>query len=225
MLPYSNLKNMKYLQSITCTLLLLVSLNQCGENEALKKQYRQAISLYHRRKLDLALKEFRAVNKAKPGYLYTNLYIGKIHYYNSDFQKALTYFQVYNKYHPDKPQGLFWLIKTEYIRKKIKPETLLSLTDKYLEMDSTNLEILYLHAEILRDMQRPGEAIIAYRRVIQNSHYIKASFLRLANLYQTQKFPKKAKRYMSMGKTLYTQLKAFGRETPTSPQIKTPPVK
>ncbi|MEM7183312.1 MAG: tetratricopeptide repeat protein [Spirochaetota bacterium] len=210
---------MKYIQSITCTFLLLLSLNQCGENEALKKKYKLAVSYFHNQKLDLALKEFRRVNKTEPGYLYTNLYIGKIHYFNRDFDKALVYFQVYTKYNPDSPQGLFWLIKTEYIRNKLKTEELLAMTEKYLQLDSTNQEILYTNAELLQRLGRTGESILAYRRVIKNSHFIKASYLRLSGIYKKNKLPEKAKKYRRVGKTLYIQLKTLSKEeAPTIPQ-------
>ncbi|MEM7183746.1 MAG: tetratricopeptide repeat protein [Spirochaetota bacterium] len=214
---------MKYIQNTTRALLLALMLIQCGEDESLtaKKKYKVAVAYFYQQKLDLALKEFRATNKAQPGYKNTNLYLGKIHYYNTNFQKALTYFQIYAKYHPDNSKGLFWIVKTEYIRKKIKPQELLTLVNKYLQQNSSNLEILYIKAELLQGMQRTGEAVMAYRSVIQNSNFLKASYLHLADIYQKENLPNKARYYRRIGKALSTQMKNYGKKTPSPKGTKT----
>ena len=68
---------MKYIQNLLKAFLIIAILCQCGENEAIKKQYKLAVNLFLTKKLDSALKNFRTINESDPGYEQTNFFIGR----------------------------------------------------------------------------------------------------------------------------------------------------
>ncbi|MEM7183187.1 MAG: tetratricopeptide repeat protein [Spirochaetota bacterium] len=198
---------MKYIKNLSKFLVLLLVLCQCGENEALKKRYKQAILLFRNRKNDLALKSFRKINKTQPGYKQTNLFLGKIYYYKQEYTKALDAFRIYSKYHPDSSLGLLWVIKAEYLLREMKPEDLLALIDSYLSQENKNPEMLFMYAKTLQRANKSGQAIAYYKQVLHTILFMQKSSQELAKIYGDADFPQTAQTYRNFSQMVDKQIK------------------
>ncbi|MCP5502780.1 MAG: hypothetical protein H7A25_22970 [Leptospiraceae bacterium] len=180
------------------TLLLVFA---CGPDEkVLFKTYQQAVGLYSNKQLDESLKLFTQVKNEKEGFLHTNIYIGKIHYYKLNFQKAKELFQE-DYYRNENRTALYWIIKTDFIVSKNYEEQLKRIDD-YLFFDANNYDILYIRGMICKKLNKTDEAILSFSKAISYKEKLANSYIELSKIYRAAGLTEKSVKLEDLAKKL-----------------------
>ncbi len=153
------------------------------DSEELKKSYSIGLHLYEKGDIGKAERQFLGIQKKRKGFMETNFYLGKINYYNKNYQKSYELFKSFWEENPNHLISLEWLIKSAFIL-KINSFELNQYCNLYLNQNPHNPEILYLYGLVHESEGKYDLAITHYEKAIQTSNSMLLSLNRLNTIYR-----------------------------------------
>ncbi|TGL22098.1 hypothetical protein EHQ42_04420 [Leptospira levettii] len=164
-------------------LIFLLLLGSCSDTEKLSRLHVEGMQFFQLNKRELSKKKFQELYSIEPDYLDTRIMLGKLHYFDLEFDKANLYFQeAYDKENSNL-NALLWLIKSNFVSGR-KAEEVLELTKLYLSKDNSNPEILYIRGKLLESIGKIDEAILSYTKATQNINFVALSYLQLGLIFK-----------------------------------------
>ncbi|WP_241555947.1 tetratricopeptide repeat protein [Leptospira yasudae] len=172
-------------------LFILFIWNCSQDDKELKDRYTKALKEYESKQRVEALKDFYLVYKADPDYKETRILLGKLHYYDYKFAEAKRFFQEAYEKNSENYHALLWVIKVQFALKE-KPETILENLQKYLALDPSNIEALYIKGKILENTGKIDLAILNFEQITYQAGKIALAHKSLNEIYQKVGLDKKA---------------------------------
>ncbi|PJZ79241.1 tetratricopeptide repeat protein [Leptospira meyeri] len=185
------------------TVISLISLLVCCSDTAkLNQLYVEGNQLFQQNQRELARKKFQEIYSVDPDYLDTRIMLGKVHYFDLEFDHAEKFFKEAHQEENSNLNALLWLIKTEYVNGKKKPEDILEKTKDFLAADNTNPEILYIRGRILEKLGKIDEAIISYTKATQNVNFVALSYLQLGIIFKKAELNERFEQNLKKAKSI-----------------------
>lgn len=185
--------------------LVLLSLLSCKVSKELEAQYKKASIYYANHELDKALVVLKKIEKESPGLYNTELLMGKIYYFQLEFKKAKTYFDLFCSENPQNLNGMHWQIKTEYLLGEMEAKTLLLLIGKYLMVDSNNMDILYIQGKTFLKLKKVNQALQSFQSILLNTKTLASTYHELSKIYEISGLENKANQYRRISEVLKTK--------------------
>ncbi|TGK15079.1 hypothetical protein EHO62_16835 [Leptospira kmetyi] len=177
---------------IALCVLLIFSISYCSdEDKEIRDRYTKALQEYESRQRADSLKDFYIIYKSDPDYKETRILLGKLHYYDYKFSEAKKFFQEAYEKDSNNYNALLWVIKTQFALKE-KPETILENLQKYLALDSSNIEALYIKGKILENTGKIDLAILNFEQITYQTGKIALAHKSLNEIYRKAGLDKKA---------------------------------
>lgn len=186
---------------ILISFLTFIIVNCNNDTNWIDQNYKNAVLKFEKGDLENSKKEFMKNYDDYEDYHVVNFYLGKIHFYQGNFEKALEYFLLLGK---DKNYNIIsnqWIIKTEYVLNKDKTKLLEKINDQN-ELFSDNIEILLIQAKILTEIGKLEEAINIYNKITTNGYLIAIAHNDLSNIYKDAKLEERMTFHSEISKIL-----------------------
>ncbi|TGL09160.1 hypothetical protein EHQ43_01510 [Leptospira bouyouniensis] len=164
-------------------LIFLFLISSCKDTDKISRLHVEGMQFFQLNKRELSKKKFQELYSIDPDYLDTRIMLGKLHYFDLEFEKANFYFQEAYEKENSNLNALMWVIKSNFVSGK-KAEEVLEMTKLYLSMDSANPEILYIRGKLLENIGKIDEAILSYTKATQNVNFVALSYLQLGLIFK-----------------------------------------
>ncbi|AGS80683.1 hypothetical protein LEP1GSC050_0050 [Leptospira phage vB_LbrZ_5399-LE1] len=139
----------------------------CGMGDKDKERiYFEAVKDFDNNKRSEAKQGFSRIYDDDPEFQDTRMYLGKIAFYDLDFDEAERKFYDAYAERPEQIDALKWLIKAEFSKKERPMEILKANVQKFLNLCSEDLEVLYIKGILAEESKKPDIAILAYRQIL-----------------------------------------------------------
>lgn len=172
-------------------LILLITLFCSGEEKELNERYTKALKQYEAKQRVDALKEFNLIYKLDPNFKETRILLGKLYYYDYKFQDAKKLFQEAYEKDSDNYNALLWMTKARFALKE-KPDEILDNIQKYLTLDPSNIEALYIKGKLLENGGKIDLAILNFEQITYQTGKIALAHKSLSEIYQKAGLSQKA---------------------------------
>lgn len=181
--------------------LILLFLFHCDNSDQLEPLYLVAKRHYLEGKLAESMKEFQKLEDVENNYKDSKLYIGKIYFFQGNFEKASKEFEEASSTEYLKLNSLAWKIKSDYASSVDRSIVLKQIT-QYLEIDNGNLEILFIQGKIHLDSGSIQEAITSFERILMYEDRLGYAHRELSNIFERAKIKEKAEYHQKKASTL-----------------------
>lgn len=179
-----------------CLLLLLLILSCAADNSAVSATYERALELYSRNDLTSAQNALQDVLKDNPDHINARIMLGKILYYNQNYEEAETAFTEAVNQDDNKLDAVLWLAKTRTLLNKTD-EGMRNI-DHFISRDSNNIEAWYIKGLLHEQKGDTKEAMAAYSYAISKGQHLALVHMRLANIYKESSLPDMAQKHFRM---------------------------
>ncbi len=189
------------IQILIITILCISGYFCSNENKELNDRYLNALRKYESGQRVEALKDLHIIYKSDPDYKETRILLGKLNYYEYKFEEAKKFFQEAYDKDSENYGALLWIAKTQFALKE-KPEPILENIQKYLALDSSNIEALYIRGKILENTGKIDLAILNYQQITYQSDKLALAHKSLYEIFEKAGLSQKAEyhkeRYQSL---------------------------
>lgn len=179
-------------KNIICALALL-ALASCGgpvQDPVVDAKYETALKEYANQELDAARELLTEVLDEAPGYPGVRVMLGKIHYHQQEYERALELFESARDENSADLTALTWIARTQRIRGETTAA--LAAIDEVVRYSPSNVEAWYLKGQIHESTGQLDDAIASYRYGLQQGENLALIHLRLAELYGDAGFEDRA---------------------------------
>lgn len=163
----------------------------CGEmsSEEKKKTYISAIESYKSNRIQDAKQALERIYKDDPNFLDTAFHLGKIYYYEKDFQNSEKILEEAFESNPKNFNVWSTLLRCKYATAKDiqSREKLLLSVEEFLRSDSENLDVLFIQGRLFEDLRRPDRAIMSYNQMRLVGRKTALAYARLSAIYSKDK--------------------------------------
>jgi len=165
------------------SIIILLFITCCSSEEKVSELYREGVRAYHEKKFDEAERFFQSVIEQDDGFLNAYLMLGKIYYYNRDFEKSLDVLEKVIERDSNHTGALYWKSRVIVMLDQNITDEPINLLKKVLETDSSHIPARLLLALLYEKKSLYKEALHQYVTIIDEEENLINARGNLAILY------------------------------------------